>query len=317
MDMKITQAMPIVLTLEEAARNPGLAAMCTPVTDGTLALAMETRVPSTVRADSRHHPRRFSYRFPALTRARAHSLDHPDAPATTWTAAALYGFGTFSDGADSCLLRPGRSRDSRSVREPTWRRLRGDVEVVELAWEGQPTLAVSPEFALARCVQEVLTGCRVWDVPGVPGLAPPFVRAVQLVDAYRFADLPLARLPQVARGKVDARVLARVVGASDAGAESPRETILRLLLDGVPELNLESQVPVYSGNRLVTRFDLADRGRGIGFMYDGAHHGGGGQWKKDAEITLELKGLGWTVIRVVSTMLDQPERLQSILAQSL
>lgn len=315
--MKITQPMPLVITTDEARQDPQLASMCAPVTNRTLALTMDARTPIVINADRYHHPKRLPYRFHALTRALAHSLDHPNSPLSVWSAAALYGFGRFSDGADSCLLRAGRSQSARTVWEPTWQRLRGNVEIFELTWAQRTLFAVSPEYALVRCAQEVMSGKRKWDVPRVPGLLPELVRTVQLVDAYRFAGFPLEPLAEVARGKLDGRVFARVLKLSDDGAESPRETVLRLILGQITGLDLESQVLVSENGRPITRFDLADRGRKIGFMYDGAHHGGGDQWAKDAEINFRLSLLGWKVIRIVSKMLNDPEQLQAQVAEAL
>lgn len=287
--------------------DPSLGEEHVPITTAFTARAVDCRDSRAVSADARHHHSGFAYRFAALPRLRAHLLSRADWVVDSWSAAAIHGFGQFSDGADTCLLGPGRSTYPASPLEPQRRRLQDDVPRRRWRWAGMLFDVVTPEVALVRCLVDVLSGKHGWGLPPVP--EPRFTRAVQLVDAYRLAGHSLAAVPATAKGRINARLLRRILRASDGGAESPRETLLRLLLNRIEGLDLVSQVPVFAGERLVTRFDLADRARQVGFMYDGAHHGGGDQWKKDAEITLELTQLGWTVVRVVSTMMEDPGRL--------
>lgn len=110
------------------------------------------------------------------------------------------------------------------------------------------------------------------------------------------AVLALADRYPGARGIQRART---VVPLTDAGAQSPRETWLRLLLIDAGYPRPVTQIPVSDG--YTTAFvDLGWDGPKIGLEYEGAHHQTErGQLVRDIGRYDMLEELGWLIIRVV------------------
>jgi very-short-patch-repair endonuclease len=105
----------------------------------------------------------------------------------------------------------------------------------------------------------------------------------------------------------------------DPGAESPRETWLRLLLVRAGFPRLETQLPVIDEfGQTVARVDMGWRDLKIAIEYDGDHHWTNRrQLANDIRRTKLLKELGWVVIRVTAE--DAPgtilRRIESALAR--
>lgn len=272
------------------------------------------REPRFVAGDAKHHPQNFGYAFPALTRLRAHLLEKPRRALASWSAATLFGFGVSADGFDTYLFGRRTSPPTHPL-APHVIRLRDD-PMLHLRWVGLLIDTVDPAFALVRCLQDVLSCAVTWRVSPVPGLSDHHHRAIQLIDAYLNANHDLAAFLSAADRKISKRVLAKIMPLTSPGAESPKETSLRLLLGLVCGLELETQVEIWDGTTLVTRADLADKQRKFAFFYDGGHHGEHMHWLRDGRITFHLESLGWKVIRVTYPLMDDPEVfLQRLLAQ--
>ncbi len=103
------------------------------------------------------------------------------------------------------------------------------------------------------------------------------------------------------------RRLLELVPLIDGGAESPRESSLRLwLLDaGFPRP--ETQIPVMSGSTAAVAFlDMGWRDYKVAVEYDGDHHRKSRrQYVKDIARLRMLEALGWVVIRVIAE--DKPK----------
>lgn len=105
-------------------------------------------------------------------------------------------------------------------------------------------------------------------------------------------------------GARNVRKLKSALSLYDAGAQSPQETWLRLLVveNGYPPP--QTQTPVYLGGRHPRYYlDMAWPDRMIALEYDGAHHYlGPQQVRADIERLENLEESGWIVVRVVAGM---------------
>jgi hypothetical protein len=113
-------------------------------------------------------------------------------------------------------------------------------------------------------------------------------------------------------GLARARKAIRLV---DPGAESPRETWLRLLVIRAGYPQPETQIPVYNEyGVLIAEVDLGWRQIQVALQYEGSHHRSPGQFAKDIRITREMTEAGWIVVRV--TGLDTEATILRLLADA-
>ena len=134
----------------------------------------------------------------------------------------------------------------------------------------------------------------------------PLDRAVTAIDALanatglKTADVELiAQRYPGRRGLTRAR---RVLDLVDAGAESPRETWLRLLLVRAGFPAPATQIPVRDEfGQIIARLDMGWEDHKIAAEYDGDHHRTDRrQFSRDIARTETLTAMGWIVIRVTS-----------------
>lgn len=94
-----------------------------------------------------------------------------------------------------------------------------------------------------------------------------------------------------------------------AGAESPRETIVRLILEraGLPEPELNRDLRDEEG-RFVARLDLAYPAYRVAVEYDGRQHAELAQFRRDADRWPAIAAQGWLLVRVVDHHLEDPTR---------
>ena len=123
-----------------------------------------------------------------------------------------------------------------------------------------------------------------------------------LDDALRRGLVTAAQLDEVVQqrsGRRDVEALRRAVAAADGRAESPLETLSRLLLlPALPDLVPQVVVLDRTG-RVVARLDLADEQRRFAVEADGARwHGGGAALAADRRRERRLEPYGWAVERV-------------------
>lgn len=139
-----------------------------------------------------------------------------------------------------------------------------------------------------------------FDLARRPTLGDAVARVDALGAAAAFDCADVAGLAARHRGARGLRQLHRVLGLHDAGAESPKETWLRLLLIEAGFPRPRTQLPVRTGHR--TYFlDMGWEDLMIAVEYDGDHHRTDRlQFARDIKRLEELADLGWIVIRVAS-----------------
>ncbi|TXH25279.1 MAG: DUF559 domain-containing protein [Mycobacterium sp.] len=150
----------------------------------------------------------------------------------------------------------------------------------------------------------------------------PFETAVIRIDALLNATgTTVTAVSAIAERYAGARGIRRLRTAlvvADAGAESPQETRLRLLLvhSGLPRP--ETQIPVVDQwGRVRRRIDMGYPQWRVGIEYDGEQHWTDArQHEEDIERLEFLAAQGWTIIRVSRNQLRyrQSEVLQRVRA---
>jgi hypothetical protein len=134
----------------------------------------------------------------------------------------------------------------------------------------------------------------------------PVGKAVAAIDALaRATRLKLADAELVAdryKGHRNVRRARRALTLVDAGAESPRETWLRLLIIDAGYPPPQTQMPVYGDyGELVAVVDMGWEDVKIALEYEGDHHRTDRrQFRKDIERFEVLPELGWITIRVMA-----------------
>jgi hypothetical protein len=190
-----------------------------------------------------------------------------------------------------------------------------DNEPVELIWRNQH----APEGILTRNLRladdEIVY---VADFP-VTSLARtafdlarqvPFGEGVARLDALMRATtfsvedvLLLAKRYEGTRGL---QRLRKALPLVDAGAASPKETWLRLLIVGAGLPTPETQLPVVSHYRTVALLDMGWKRFKVAVEYDGdQHRTSRRQYVRDIRRIQALEACGWIVVRVVVE--DRPE----------
>jgi len=134
----------------------------------------------------------------------------------------------------------------------------------------------------------------------------PLGKAVAAIDAlaratdFKTDDVEL--LAERYKGRRGIRRAHRALGLVDAGAESPRETWLRLLLIRAGFPPPKTQIPVYDEHgQLVAVLDMGWEELKLAAEYDGDHHRTDRrQFRKDITRHEVLRDLGWYAIRVTA-----------------
>lgn len=306
------------------------------VTDWTLRTRFAQAAPGVVvPVTAGHDPAAFGgFGFDIVTRSWANHLRRPDAVLAGWSAAGVYGLKPdWADCAPVLLLcdrNHGGSVTSTKAAEHPRR---------PVIWPVPPGLetrtpcrrfprmrVVTPQVAAAQCLWTVLTGRHTWWVHDVPGLTRETVRAVQFLDA--FAQCTWVRRPEIlasSAGLVDRRVVRKVLELSDGGAQSPMETVLRLMVrDLLPEpLRWQSQIRVdlapgaAAGWSSQTIPDLGSRELKIAVYYDGGYHGSAARTGVDFDQYHALRDLGWEVLRFTNTSVRDPDKVRQQVAKAI
>ncbi|OBH02682.1 hypothetical protein [Mycobacterium sp. E1747] len=134
----------------------------------------------------------------------------------------------------------------------------------------------------------------------------PTGTAVAAIDALaRATNLKIADVELLAeryKGHRNIRRAKRALPLVDAGAESPRETWLRLLLIEAGYPRPRTQIPVYGEyGELVAVLDMGWEDVKIALEYEGGHHRTDRrQFRRDIARFEALPALGWIAIRVTS-----------------
>lgn len=139
----------------------------------------------------------------------------------------------------------------------------------------------------------------------------PRGQAVAAIDALcRATELKTSEIFDLAsrhggmRGIRKARAAFDLV---DSGAQSPRETWLRLLLRDVGLPPVTTQILVHNGDFVALAYiDMGWEDFMVGLEYDGdQHRSNRRQYRKDITRLEMLEGMGWLIIRVVAE--DHPD----------
>lgn len=135
----------------------------------------------------------------------------------------------------------------------------------------------------------------------------PVRKAVAALDALaRATKLDIAEVESLAgrhKGHRNVRRARRALTLVDAGAESPRETWLRLLLIEAGYPRPDTQIPVYGEfGELVAVLDMGWEEIKVAVEYDGDHHRSDQrQFHRDiARFEALTTELGWIVVRVTA-----------------
>jgi hypothetical protein len=171
------------------------------------------------------------------------------------------------------------------------------------------------------------TGIRTWSdcvaedeiqlITGIPATTPartaldlacryPVDKAVAVIDALaRATDLKTVDVEVLAeryRGRRGIRRARVALSLVDPGAESPRETWLRLLLIRAGFPPPQTQIPVYDGyGALVAVLDMGWEDLKLAVEYEGDHHRiDRRQFNKDIRRAEAVTELGWVDVRITA-----------------
>lgn len=269
------------------------------------------------------HPRGIGYYAPAAARAVVHAVERPGSVVAGFSALALYGLPFLVEGADTTLLARVAEKTAATATTPALQRIRrGDAAPISATHRGVTIQVSPPSIAVADALRQIKRREHRWATASVPGLSDTDVMAIQLIDCVRrFLGISLVDLQEAAQGQLNARWLKKILPLTSAKADSPMETELRLLVSVIVAkygLQLQEQVTLYDGNRIVTTFDLAIADLKIAVMYDGRHHMDFQQRKKDSLINITSSLHGWTVVRCFSETRDRClEVLEQLIVKEL
>lgn len=258
----------------------------------------------------------------------AHLLRHPGRIGTGFAAGSIFGMKYFVDEEPLEFFASTGTRRSGApghiLLTPTRRLGRyreGGYRITGLV---EPLTITSPATSLSMMLKTVSTPdtarTRRWRVPDLrsvrPFLSPQFIRGVQVSDALRQALGPLA--PEdpadlLVPGGADASFAAAVLGYTDGGAESPPETLLRLVVSDLAP-GLRSQIPIWEGDgdRLLTVADVGWEDRGLFLFYDGVHHLQRGQRDHDSTVWRTMQRDGKRVLRITAGALADADAVTSL-----
>lgn len=141
-----------------------------------------------------------------------------------------------------------------------------------------------------------------FDIGRRRGVVEPVARLDALGNATPFQVTAVDELRRRHRGSRGLRRLETALDLSDPGAESPKETWLRLLLidAGFPRPRTQIAVPGRNGETRY-RLDMGWEDLMVAVEYDGEHHRvDTPSYRRDIIRMEYLHGVGWLVVRVVA-----------------
>lgn len=200
-------------------------------------------------------------------------------------------------GLSASLLHGARWVDDGAPVELIWRNARSPRQVVTRA----DFLAAGETRPIAG--MSVTTPARTaFDIGRRGPLGDAVARVDSLLAATRFAVDDVVAMAGEHVGARGLGQLRRVLDLADAGAESPRETWLRLLLVGAGYPRPRTQIPVISPDgRRRYYLDMGWEERRLAVEYDGDHHRSDPvQFSRDVRRLADVDELGWCLVRVVA-----------------
>jgi len=168
---------------------------------------------------------------------------------------------------------------------------------------------------------------------------PLIHRSVPRLDALARATDPTADVPRVPDPSVvlpppcgidldgvqaivdrnaGARWIRRVHDAlqlMDGGAQSPRESKLRLRVVTLGFPRLETQIEVFDSARFVARLDMGWRHLRVGLEYDGEYHEQPDQVARDVARAGDVVGCGWVLVRIDKAAYRNERRMIDTIAR--
>ena len=140
-----------------------------------------------------------------------------------------------------------------------------------------------------------------FDIGRRGSLGESVARLDALSNATGVTGAEIAAVADAHRRTRGVRQLDKALTLFDAGAESPRETWLRLVVVGAGFPRPRTQIPVVVGGRRKYYLDMGWESLLVALEYDGDHHRTDRiQFARDITRLEELADLGWTVIRVAA-----------------
>ncbi|KQY03112.1 hypothetical protein ASD37_26750 [Mycobacterium sp. Root135] len=187
----------------------------------------------------------------------------------------------------------------------------GDGAPVELIWGNarSPRQVVTRADFLAAGETRPIAGMSVttpartaFDIGRRGPLGDAVARVDSLLSTTRFAVDDVIAMAGEHVGARGLGQLRRVLDLADAGAESPKETWLRLLLIGAGYPRPRTQIPVISPDgRRRYYLDMGWEERRLAVEYDGDHHRSDPvQFAGDIRRLADIDELGWGLVRVVA-----------------
>lgn len=181
-------------------------------------------------------------------------------------------------------------------------------DVVLSPW-GPVTTVARTAYDLARNRSVLTSVPRLDALARTPGTGSAAARRLGSPPTGRLDLDAVARIVERNAGARWIRRVPEALDLVDAGAESPRESALRvrLALAGLPRL--ETQIPVVDGARTVAWLDMGWRTLRLGIEYDGAHHDDPNQVARDRARLNAIHACGWRVLLVDRALFAQGDRL--------
>lgn len=273
-------------------------------------------------------------RIDPVTLVRSHAIRSPSHVATGFGAGAVYGMRYFCDEEPLEFLVPNGHRagcggcagghggpDDGHLRFRRTRRLEGHRALARKPDPWVPEVACTdPGRALGHMISVLQEpspdrGER-WRVPDLrtvmPNLSPGFIRSVQVSDALHQAiGVQRVATPSQVPG-IPADLAAAVLGSTNLGAESPPETVLRLVLADLAA-SCTAQIPVWdSDGSLLTVVDLEWEEERVFVFYDGEHHLQRTQRDHDSRVLGVLQRDGGRVHRVTAGQLRDVGKVREL-----
>lgn len=173
-------------------------------------------------------------------------------------------------------------------------------------------LKVAPEDVVELRGIATLSPARVW-IDISRDLPLPWMLAVtDALIARRGGLVELDELAAAHRrflGGRGSQVRERALALADDGAESPRESMVRLILVQAGLPTPECNVVIDVGGRFVARVDMLFRDARLVIEYDGDQHRDPDRWSRDQIRRAELEALGYRVTVVTRRDFDDPDAL--------
>ncbi|WP_291473595.1 DUF559 domain-containing protein [Corynebacterium sp.] len=269
-----------------------------------------------------------------VTRTWGNHLVHPEAVVGGWAAVAVYGLKwDRADCAPVVLLAERRPKGTLASAKaalhplrPVFLRLPPGTETRTPCLRFPSMKVVAPQVAAVQCLWTVITGRHSWWVHDVPGLTRVDVMAVQFLDAFAQCTwITREEIRTTVKGVIPQKVVTRLLDLSDGGAQSPMETVMRLIVrDALPapyrwksQIRVDFPPDAGAGWTPRTLPDLGCEELKIALYYDGGHHTEGAQTEVDFDQFHALRDLGWEVLRFNRSHLRDPQAMLKLVENAV